>query len=228
MTARSTGCPRWASTSFLRVRRTRLESSSGVNFRPCKVAVQSLPICRLKTAAQRSGRSTCSSLAARPTSSLPSSSMPMTEGVKGSPRALGKMRGPSFSRSAAAEFVVPRSMPMILSMEVLLYRGADLIFGATFLSVDFWAKNMIRRHVPFDLSTVRQDIQMLCRHPTVRPIEVARQVHIRPGRKSGANSFGECKSWHRVQAGFAKIRISSFLNDGCSFSDEFSGKTADA
>ena len=62
-----------ASASCLERRAARgSTASSGVNVWPASSTVQSLPMCRLNRQAQRSGCMTCSSLAARPTSSLPS------------------------------------------------------------------------------------------------------------------------------------------------------------
>src|SRR4051812_25435044 len=43
--------------------------------------------------------------------------MPTTDGVSGSPSALGIKRGPSSVSHAATELVVPRSIPMIESMK---------------------------------------------------------------------------------------------------------------
>ena len=93
ITARSTDSPKYASASCFKARKTRPESSGAVNSRSPSRHFQSVPMWRLKSPAHRSGRSTCSSLAAAPTTSVPSSSSATTEGVSRSPSAFGIMRG---------------------------------------------------------------------------------------------------------------------------------------
>ena len=109
---------RKASASCLSERSTRADSSSGLNdLPPDSRRTHSLAHLPLELAhAQRSGCVTISSTADRPTSRFPSGSIPTTEGVSTSPRALGISFGPSPSMNETAELVVPRSIPMMMSV----------------------------------------------------------------------------------------------------------------
>ena len=119
MTALATGLPKNASASDLSERSTSPESSSGANERPPNETSCSVPMYRLKRPAQRSGWRTCNSFAPAPTSTAPEASTPTMDGVSRPPTALGMISGPSGPRNAAAELVVPRSMPMTGSISIL-------------------------------------------------------------------------------------------------------------
>ena len=75
---------------------------------------------RLMEAMVFSGLVTARFLAALPTTSSPSFWKETTEGVVRSPSALMMMVGSPPSRTAIAELVVPKSMPIILLMMIIL------------------------------------------------------------------------------------------------------------
>ena len=89
MTASSTASPRYRFASSSSWRSTRADSSSGLNFRPARVKVFSVPIQILKEAAVASGWDTSRSLAAAPTSTVPSWSTLTALLVLYSPSSLG-------------------------------------------------------------------------------------------------------------------------------------------
>ena len=88
---------------------------------------------RLTDATVFSGFVTAWFLAALPTTRSPSLRKPTTDGVVRSPSALTRISGSAPSMIAMAEFVVPRSMPIILPMFYVLSVAAQP--SGPFLSV---------------------------------------------------------------------------------------------
>src|SRR3990170_5875034 len=120
ITACFTGSPRNASASVLIFRRIIALSSCGVYDFPSIVVRWSVPIFRLICITVRSGFRTACRFAGSPTRICPSFVNAITDGnifpPYVEPSALGMIFGVPASMYAASEFVVPRSMPMILAM----------------------------------------------------------------------------------------------------------------
>src|SRR3990172_7205311 len=114
------GSPRNASASVLIFRRTIALSSWGVYDLFSIVTLWSVPILRLICITVRSGFRTAWRFAGSPTRICPSFVNAITDGnilpPYVEPSALGMIRGVPPSMYAASEFVVPRSIPMILGI----------------------------------------------------------------------------------------------------------------
>src|SRR5262245_56239543 len=115
MTALVTGWPSWASARSRRALRISAEISCGrYSWSPSRT-LTSWPILRLIDLTVRSGASAHWLRAALPTSSLPSGDSPTNDGNIGSPSSAKTCGWPSRTR-ATSLFVVPRSMPTMISL----------------------------------------------------------------------------------------------------------------
>ena len=115
MTTFETGTPSAFSARCFSVLKMIAEISWGEYFWSPRVTVTSWPIFRLIDRTVRSGASTYWLRAALPTSRWPWGSRPTTDGKIGSPSSSRTTGRPS-RMTATSLLVVPRSMPMIVSV----------------------------------------------------------------------------------------------------------------
>src|ERR1700688_107274 len=114
MTAFSTRSPSHARAHSASSRRITAEISGGVKLLPPSITLSSLPILRLMLRTVRSGYKACWLRAGSPTSSSPEAEKPTQEGnIRWSPGPSTRTR-PS-TNAATSEFVVPKSIPTIMS-----------------------------------------------------------------------------------------------------------------
>ena len=117
ITASVTVSPRYASASFLSLRRIIDEISCGVYCFPSIFARKLVPISLFIEKKVRSTLTAAWRLAVSPTSRSPSFENATTDGVVRDPSAFVITTGWSFSNTATQLFVVPRSIPITLPME---------------------------------------------------------------------------------------------------------------
>src|SRR3990172_8284520 len=134
------GSPRNASASVLIFRRTIALSSWGVYDLFSIVTLWSVPILRLICITVRSGFRTAWRFAGSPTRICPSFVNAITDGnilpPYVEPSALGMIFGVPPSMYAASEFVVPRSIPMILGIVLTFLLHDDDLGGPQDLSLE--------------------------------------------------------------------------------------------